>query len=132
MSTLARGTSRGSRRWAHWRLVGSFDAILLNVVGPASSLAWAASRCRAVYARVKSATLAFRLTSRAYPPVGGYALSHEILAKTPGASDAACGTAFLGRLRLEPVSDYEILAAYSERARRCDQALPGLPPGAGR
>jgi len=104
---FTRFTPLGHRRLFRW-----FDTILLNAVGgPASSLAWAAHG-------VVLSMFGWNRPLWLFADRAGRMLLwwirylDKILARAPGASDAACGTAFLGRLRLEPVSDQEILAEY--------------------
>jgi hypothetical protein len=96
----------------HRRLFRYFDTVRLEATaGPASSLAWAINGLAvAFFGRNRRAWLladrGSRLLAGWLPPLD------RLLLRTPAATDAACGTAFLGSRRETPVPDREILGEY--------------------
>lgn len=96
----------------HRRLFRMFDTITLEpVAGPASSLAWAIDGfLLAAIGRNRPLWLVTNRLTRLF--FCWLPLLDRFLLRTPGAADAACGTVFVGRRRLEPVADELILGEY--------------------
>jgi uncharacterized protein YbaR (Trm112 family) len=96
----------------HRRLFRHFDTLLCEPnAGPMSSLLWAIDGVMLTLCS-HNRTL-WRLAARASRLlVGWLAPMDRWLLKMPGAADAACGTVFIGRKRLDPIDDRAVIAEY--------------------
>jgi SAM-dependent methyltransferase len=110
----------------HRRVFRMFDALPAETVvaGPASSLAWALHGV--VVAAIGRNRLLWRAAHHGANFLFFWLPYLDPIFARGGASDAACGTAFLGRKRATAVPDDEIIASYagSVPTPRSDLAAP--------